>query len=75
MTRSSHTDGALKACLPAADAVGMTAHPEPMRAEPLVGAERACPDCGGPVEAESATDHPFFICRSCYDAYVDNAGR
>jgi formamidopyrimidine-DNA glycosylase len=53
----------------------MTAQPEPMGAEPFGGAERLCPDCGGQIEAESATDRPFFICRSCYDAYVDNAGR
>jgi len=65
----------LKASLRPADAVGMSAQPEPMGVEQIGGAEAACPDCGGPIGTEAVTDNPFFICRSCYDAYVDNAGR
>ncbi len=53
----------------------MSAQPEPRSTEQLAAADQACPDCGGPIEAEAAADDPFFICRSCYDAYVDNAGR
>jgi hypothetical protein len=53
----------------------MSAQPQPTRAEQSDGAEPACPDCGGPIGAEVAADNPSFICRSCYDAYVDNAGR
>jgi hypothetical protein len=42
--------------------------------------ERRCQDCGGSlgVDSEDQRDRagePFRICRSCYDAYVDNAGR
>jgi hypothetical protein len=51
----------------------MSARPEP--SEWLDDSERTCPDCGGPIEANTATEKPYLICRPCYDAYVDNAGR
>jgi hypothetical protein len=52
----------------------MAASQEPMRIG-WIEEERSCPDCGGPIEASTATEKPFRVCRSCYDAYVENAGR
>ncbi len=64
----------LKAPSRRADALAMTAQLEPRGSETDPG-ERSCPDCGQPVEADSAPHKPAATCRSCYDAYVDNAGR
>jgi ribosomal protein L37AE/L43A len=33
-----------------------------------------CQDCGRPVEVDR-DGQPFRICGSCYNAYVENAGR
>ena len=35
---------------------------------------RSCDDCGRPVELDGE-GNPFAVCRSCYDVYVENAGR
>jgi hypothetical protein len=51
----------------------MSAQPEPMEVERATRTSRPCPDCGGPMEADA--EEWFRICRPCYDAYVDNAGR
>ena len=37
------------------------------------GTVRLCPDCGRPIEA--GAEEWYRLCRACYDAYVDNAGR
>jgi hypothetical protein len=55
--------------------LGMAVQPEPMGAEWIRGTDRECPDCGRPIEANKVTEPLYAICRSCYDAYVDNAGR
>jgi len=34
---------------------------------------RLCSDCGRPLEA--GAEEWYRLCRACYDAYVDNAGR
>lgn len=53
----------------------MTAQLEPRGSGTDPGRERSCPDCGQPVEADSAPHKPAAICRACYDAYVEHAGR
>jgi hypothetical protein len=37
--------------------------------------EPSCPDCGSRIEPNPEGEKPFAICRPCYDAYVENAGR
>ncbi len=49
----------------------MTARPETMDSE---GSEGVCADCGSQIEAGEATGGAYSTCRSCYDAYVENAG-
>jgi hypothetical protein len=55
-----------------ADARGMSARTEADRSE---GVERLCHDCGSPIEADVEADKPFLVCRPCYEAPVENAGR
>lgn len=53
----------------------MTAEPE-MRADPNVElVDRSCPDCGGPLEPDTAPAKPAPVCNACYEVYVHNAGR
>jgi hypothetical protein len=53
----------------------MAAQPEPIETGWADGADRHCPECGSPIEEGAARLGPFRVCRSCYDAYVDHAGR
>jgi formylmethanofuran dehydrogenase subunit E len=42
----------------------------------VTGAERPCPECGHPIEADGAeVGKTYTVCRSCYEVYVVNAGR
>lgn len=50
----------------------MSARTEADRSE---GVERLCHDCGSPIEADVEADKPFLVCRPCYEAPVENAGR
>jgi hypothetical protein len=65
----------------------MTTQPEPAEVLSIDGVEylrlrepqvvldsRSCGDCGRRVELDD-DGNPFAVCRACYDAYVDNAGR
>jgi len=67
--------------------VSVTTQPDPAEIPWIDGAEylavreprpvpdgRPCRDCGRPVELDGE-GNPFPVCRSCYDVYVDNAGR
>jgi hypothetical protein len=52
----------------------------PVREPRRSHSERRCQDCGSSFGADCEdqrdwTGERFRICRSCYDAYVDNAGR
>jgi hypothetical protein len=51
----------------------MTAQPEGPESAGIDDGVQRCPDCGGLVE--SGAGQPYRVCRACYDAYVDNAGR
>ncbi len=51
----------------------MAARFEDLESEQGAGTARRCPDCDGPMEPGADVSHR--ICRGCYDAYVDNAGR
>jgi NMD protein affecting ribosome stability and mRNA decay len=53
----------------------MTAQPDPVGVERMSDDEWTCADCGSPIEANAEMDKAFSMCRPCYDAYVDNAGR
>jgi hypothetical protein len=55
------------------DATGMTAPPEGLESTGMDDAVRPCADCGRPIEAGAGES--YRLCRACYDAYVDNAGR
>jgi hypothetical protein len=57
------------------ETIGMTAQPDPTGTELTSGGETACADCGSPIEMSAGMEKAFSICQSCYDAYVDNAGR
>jgi hypothetical protein len=52
----------------------MAVQPESTEAVRIDRVERRCPDCGRPIEP-ATTGKRFRTCRSCYDVYVDNAGR
>jgi hypothetical protein len=53
----------------------MAAPPEPTETGCIDGDDRPCPECGEPIEEGGERVEPFRVCRSCYDAYVDHAGR
>jgi hypothetical protein len=53
----------------------MAAQPDTTGTEWTDGTDRPCPDCGRPIEEGAGRVGPFRVCRSCYDAYVDHAGR
>jgi formamidopyrimidine-DNA glycosylase len=50
----------------------VSAQPEPERFDDT---GKICQECGRPIEEDLRAGKPFVVCRSCYDAPVDNAGR
>ena len=63
----------LKPAGPHVDALVMTTRPERGETEPTGDSADTCQDCGRPIEAGAGES--FRSCRSCYDVYVENAGR
>jgi len=53
----------------------MAVQPGPTETMWIHGGERTCPECGGPIEVGVDPARPFRLCRPCYDAYVEHAGR
>jgi hypothetical protein len=55
------------------DASCMTVQPDGLESAGIDDTVQRCPDCGRPIEA--GPEDSYRVCRACYDAYVDNAGR
>jgi NMD protein affecting ribosome stability and mRNA decay len=51
----------------------MGAAPEGLESTSTDDTVQLCTDCGRPIEVGAGES--FRVCRACYDAYVDNAGR
>lgn len=51
----------------------MTAQPDGWESAETDDTVPLCSDCGRAVEAHA--EESYRVCRACYDAYVDNAGR
>ena len=51
----------------------MTVQPDGLESAGIDDTVQRCPDCGRPIEAGPGDS--YRVCRACYDAYVDNAGR
>ena len=51
----------------------MTAQPDRWESAGIEDTVQLCSDCGRPMEA--GAEESYRVCRACYDAYVDNAGR
>lgn len=55
------------------DALCMSAPPDGSERVGIDDTVQLCSDCGRPMEA--GAEESYRVCRACYDAYVDNAGR